>query len=277
MKFIQVTFSGGLGNQLFQYAMARSLMTKNDRLFFDIHNYIEDYLNRSFKLSNYRVKGTILFNRLLKKIFIPKSKTNTLLAHFNMFSKIKENSFLLHKNLAAHCRLFTALEGFWQSDTYFISIRTQLLEELKPFTVPTFPGFMRHSVTVAVHVRRTDYLQDKRYGFLGEDYYRNALHIMKQKLNDPTIIFFSDDIPWCKQVFKDDNIFFCEAPEWEKDYLQLYLMSKCKHQVIANSSFSWWGAWLNQNDDKIVIRPANPFIDKSLYYENHYPPEWIAV
>ena len=257
--------------------MARALMKKNDFLLFDTNSYHGDYPGRSFILLNYRVKGKTLFNRLLKKNFIPNSKANKLLGHFGMFGNIKEKGFFLHKNLAAHCRLFTALEGFWQSDTYFISIRTQLLEELKPFTVPTFPGFMRHSVTVAVHVRRTDYLQDERYGFLGEDYYRNALHIMKQKLNDPTIIFFSDDIPWCKQVFKDENIFFCEAPEWEKDYLQLYLMSKCKHQVIANSSFSWWSAWLNQNDDKIVIRPANPFMDKSLYYENHYPPEWIAV
>ena len=136
---------------------------------------------------------------------------------------------------------------------------------------------MRNSNTVAVHVRRTDYLKDDRYGFLGEDYYRNALNIIKQKLSNPTIIFFSDDMLWCKKVFENDSIFFCEDPVWKDDFLQLYLMSKCKHQVISNSSFSWWGAWLNQNVNKIVIRPVRPFRDVSLYYENHYPTDWIAI
>ena len=181
MKFIQITFSGGLGNQLFQYAMARSLMKKNDLLLFDIHNYNEDYLKRSFILPNYRVKGKILFNRLLKKIFIPYTKANNLLGHFGMVGNIKEDGFVLNKTLTEQCRLFTAVEGFWQSQSYFISIRKQLLEEIKPFIIPPFPVYMQHPATVAVHVRRTDYLQDERYGFVGEDYYRNALRILDRK------------------------------------------------------------------------------------------------
>ena len=275
--FLKIEFTGGLGNQLFQYATGRALVKKSDFLLFDTSKYDDDYLNRKFSLYHFHIRGKVVRNTYVKKIFSNDIKMNKLISLLGLFGNITEKGFTQHNNLKSGCKLFTSFKGFWQSETYFILIRKQLLKELQPLIVPAFPGYMQHSATVAVHVRRTDYLQDERYGFLGENYYRNALHIIKQKVNDPTIIFFSDDIPWCKQVFDGDNIFFCEASEWEKDYLQLYLMSKCKHQVIANSSFSWWGAWLNQNDDKIVLRPANPFMDKSLYYENYYPPEWIAV
>ncbi len=275
--FLKIKFTGGLGNQLFQYATARALVKKSDFLLFDTSNYRDDYLNRKFTLLHYHIRGKILHNSYLKKTFANKAKLNKLISLLGLFGNITEEGFSIHNNLKGGCKLFTSLKGFWQSETYFISIREQLLKELKPFNVPAFPDFMQRSDTVAVHIRRTDYLQDERYGFVGEHYYRNALHIIKQKINDPAIIFFSDDIPWCKQVFEDGSMLFCEDPEWDKDYMQLYLMSKCKHQVIANSSFSWWGAWLNQNVNKIVIRPARPFIDKSLCYENHYPSDWIAI
>jgi hypothetical protein len=101
--------------------------------------------------------------------------------------------------------------------------------------------------------------------------------IIKNKLAKPVFIFFSDDIEWCKQFFTESNVIFCEEKEWMPDYLSLWLISKCRHQIIANSSFSWWGAWLNVNPDKIVIRPADPFKEKSLLYESHYPNDWQTV
>jgi hypothetical protein len=97
-------------------------------------------------------------------------------------------------------------------------------------------------------------------------------------LSNPLFVFFSDDIPWCRQTFPRDRTVFCENPPWDKDFLQLYLMSKCGHQIIANSSFSWWGAWLNRNPGKIILRPQTPFVDTSLFHKPYYyPEEWIPV
>ena len=90
-------------------------------------------------------------------------------------------------------------------------------------------------------------------------------------------IVFSDDLVWCKNKFNYNKFIFFEDENWSNDYLQLYLISKCNHQIIANSSFSWWGAWLNTYQNKIVIRPQQPFIDESLMNKFYYPKEWISI
>ena len=108
-------------------------------------------------------------------------------------------------------------------------------------------------------------------------YYLNAIKLIKEYVTDPLFVLFSDDLEWTKQHFNTKEYVYCEQKEWETDYLQLHLISKCTHQIIANSSFSWWGAWLNENQSKIVVRPIKPFNDESLYYENHYPKDWLAI
>jgi hypothetical protein len=276
--FICVKFKGGLGNQLFQYATARALMRNDGILYFEIADYNQDYPGRSFSLMNYRVKGKVMTGNFVKKIFTQKTKFNQLISSFGLFDSINEEGFFLHRKLGEESKLFTTLQGYWQSEHYFSSIRAELLNELIPLTMPpVFPNMIRQQNTVAVHVRRTDYLNDERYGFLGELYYRNAMAYMKQQLNNPVFIIFSDDPGWCKQSFANEHVLFCDDENWQSDYLQLYLMSKCKHQIIANSSFSWWGAWLNSNEGKIVVRPERPFKDESLYYENYYPGSWISI
>lgn len=277
MKYISVKFKGGLGNQLFQYATARALIRNEDVLLFDVEEYNADYLGRSFSLLNFNVTGKVISGNLANKIFTPKTKINQLLSSFSLFHSIIEEGFFFHRNLGDQRKLFTTLQGYWQSEQYFNSIRAQLLNELVPVTMPVLPSIVLEHNTVAVHVRRTDYLHDDRYGFLGESYYRNAIAFMKQQLNNPVFVFFSDDPEWCKQTFAGEHVLFCEDDNWQTDYLQLYLMSKCKHQIIANSSFSWWGAWLNINEKKIVIRPEKPFRDMSLCYENYYPSNWISI
>jgi hypothetical protein len=277
VKFIQVKFGGGLGNQLFQYATARALMKKGDVLLLNSNGYSKDYLQRKFSLLNFNIRGSVLEAPLIRKLFTPRTKLNRLADRLGLFSFINEQSFFIHHDLIHQCKTFTTILGYWQSETYFYSIREQLLKELEPISVPMLPNFTQRKDTVAVHVRRTDYLEDERYGFLGEAYYTNAINLVKKKVADPVFIFFSDDVQWCKETFKQESIQYCEDPNWKEDYLQLYLMSKCSHQIIANSSFSWWGAWLNTKEDKIVIRPENPFKDKSLFYENYYPSNWLAI
>lgn len=278
LKIINTKFKAGLGNQLFQYAAARSLMKKNDFLLFDLSNYQNDYLSREFTLNQFRVKGQVLSNKIFHKFFIPNTKLNIVLAALKGFSFIKENGFYIHENLRKECKLITTIEGYWQSADYFENIRNQLIKEIVPHDLPSLPDFIRETNTVAVHIRRTDYVKDERYGFLGLDYYNEAISYFKQKLNNPFFIFFSDDIDWCKNNFTDlEEAIFFEEKMWQNDFLQLFLMSKCKHQIIANSSFSWWGAWLNTNENKIIIRPKKPFNDDSLCYQNYYPVNWISL
>ena len=276
--FLDVKFKGGLGNQLFQYATARRICIKKNipYLLLNSDNYKVESLRRNFSLLNYAVKGMPLNENLFTKIFRTCTKANVILSKLRLYGTTEENGFSL-QTLQIQSRPFISLIGYWQSEHYFKEIRQQLLQELKPVQIPVLPSFLKGGNTVAVHVRRTDYLTEPRYGFLGAIYYQTAMAMLKEKISNPLFIFFSDDIAWCKATFKNDRIIFCEDDEWNKDYLQLYLISKCAHQVIANSSFSWWGAWLNTNPQKIVIRPATPFKEKSLLYQYHYPAEWISV
>ena len=262
---------------MFQYATARALMKNFDFLLFNVSSYKDDYLDRKFKLLNYNIKGSVNENRLLEKAFIPNTRANVILDKLKLYSSIQENGFFIHTELFQKTKLFTRILGFWQSESYFNRIRSELISELTPKVIPTLPKIFLFPNTVGVHVRRTDYLNDLRYGFIGEHYYKNAISLIKLKVTNPCFIFFSDDVEWCEKTFKGESIFFSDDFGIKEDYEQLYLMSKCKHQIIANSSFSWWSAWLNEYPNKLVVRPIKPFNDPSLLYENHYPSSWIAI
>jgi len=277
MRFIEVHLAGGLGNQLFQYATARALMKKSDFLFFNINSYKEDYVGRSFKLFNYNIKGSIISNKWMQKIFAPNTKFNKIIEYLGLYSLITEKDFFIHYDLVNKTKFITSTIGFWQSENYFKSIRDELLNEINLNYKIVLPEIFNLPNTVAVHIRRNDYLTDPRYGFIGELYYRNAIYLLRQKLETPLFIIFSDDLVWCRSIFSDEKFHFFDDAIWTEDYQQLYLMSKCSHQIIANSSFSWWSAWLNQYSNKIIIRPAKPFNDPDLLYENYYPFDWIAL
>ncbi len=276
--FLEIKFKGGIGNQLFQYAAARNLCIENKihYLLLNIEAYKSESLGRVFCLSNMQVKGTIIKSDRVKKIFRRHTRVNKIFTAFSLHKDINEDKFSL-RQLKNETGFLTSVDGYWQSAWYFNGIREILLKEFTPRHLPALPVWIAENNTVAVHVRRTDYLNENRYGFLGNRYYEVAMAMLKEKLTNPFFIFFSDDIEWCKTFFKDGRVIFCEDDQWNKDYLQLYLISKCAHQIIANSSFSWWGAWLNTNHEKIVIRPATPFKEKKLLYESHYPEEWIMV
>ena len=275
---LELKIVGGLGNQLFQYAAGRSLSIKKNipYLLLNSESYKNDPFGRKFGLSNFRVKGSVLQNEMLRKVFRKGTKINRVISGCPLYNIIEEDGLKLQP-IADKTRFITSLSGYWQSDFYFSDIYNILLEELVPLDLPALPGLFNGKNTVAVHIRRSDYLGDRRFGALGEQYYHDAIELAKRKIDKPSFIFFSDDIGWCKEKFKGEGFSFCDDLAWERDYLQLYLMSKCAHQIIANSSFSWWGAWLNSDPGKIVIRPERPFADQSLMYESYYPKEWISI
>lgn len=276
--FLTINFKGGLGNQMFQYSKARYLseINKIPFLLFIADNYNNESLNRKFALLNFKIKGSLINEEQIKNLFKPATKLNKIITTLKLFKNIEETSFTyLEENYKT--RLFNTVSGYWQTEKYFLPLRQQLLKELQPKQLPAYPKWMNQQETVALHVRRTDYLTEPRYGFLGLNYYKEAIAYFKAHLKNPYFIVFSDDLEWCREHLEFANMLFFSSDEWNQDYLQLHLISKCRHQIIANSSFSWWGAWLNENPDKIVIRPSRPFKDETLLHEFHYPENWIAI
>ncbi len=153
--------------------------------------------------------------------------------------------------------------GYMQSEKYFAHNRSLILdlfaptEEVAKYINIKYSSLFDSS-TLAIHVRRGDYVGlSDHHPELSTDYYIQATKYITDKVSIDNYVIFSDDITYCKKLFGDsDEIVYIER---EEDYIDLYLMSLCKHNIIANSTFSWWGAWLNQNPNKIVVAPEKWF------------------
>lgn len=162
------------------------------------------------------------------------------------------------------------LIGYFQSEKYFSHCKEIIRSH---FSIKN-SKYTQKKETCSVHVRRTDYLRFSEYHpFPGLQYYESAIRIMKERgIKD--FIVFSDDIEWCKQ-----NLPGLNYSEGNSNIEDLDLMSKCGHNIIANSSFSWWGAWLNKNPNKIVIAPSNWFgpAKRGVITDDLYCPVWIKI
>ncbi|MFH1509084.1 MAG: alpha-1,2-fucosyltransferase, partial [bacterium] len=176
------------------------------------------------------------------------------------------------------------LDGYWQSEKYFKNIRGLLLKELelnndeeekigkKEKEILSKPN------TIAIHFRRGDYITNKKtnkvHGICQLEYYKEALNKVSGKIKKPILIIFSDDIYWVKNNFTTEyETYFFNNP----GHIDLVLMSRCEHQIIANSSFSWWGAWLNKNEHKIVIAPKVWFQAGNKDIKDLLPKDWIKI
>jgi hypothetical protein len=282
---IVVKIMGGLGNQMFQYALGRHLaiINKTD-LKLDISFYKENNL-RKLRLQNLKtVYSTVNISE------IPHLKQNKPLNKIQKLfysmtdNKLKiydENIFTFKKEILKikdNCYLF----GYWQSEKYFLNIKEILkndflLKSSLNESITYFSSLIINSCSVSLHIRRGDYQGNKTHPIIQIEYYINAIDIIKQKTNEKIILFiFSDDIDWCKINLKlyDNHYFVCE----NKDYEDLYLISLCKHHIIANSTFSWWGAWLSNYANKEVIAPLKWFQDGiSLSTKDLIPVNWIRI
>ena len=170
------------------------------------------------------------------------------------------------------------LVGYWQSDKYFPT--PSVIEELKDTFGKRPQEIMKDSVSwttlqqieccesVSIHVRRTDYLTQehiKVHNLCSEKYYKNAIKMIRKQHPNAVFFIFTDDKEWCKEHFKGPNFITVELPEGEfTDVADMILMSRCKHHIIANSSFSWWSAWLNDAPEKMVIAPEKWINNKEM-------------
>lgn len=279
---IITTLTGGLGNQLFQYAFGRSLALRSgQKLYLETESYKADYLSRKFLLSHYRIQSQVIPSLVQKRVLTDRTKVNNILKRFHLIDTYRETDFSFKPQFCTPRSYINYYIGFWQSYRYFQDIRGVLLGE---FTCATenLDAVKRKVWTgpshISIHVRRKDYLNDDRYGFVGEAYYRQALQHLQEKGVSGHYLIFSDDIDWCKSFFSDLQGTTFIGPEYRlEDYEELQLMAACDHHIIANSSFSWWGAWLGTNPTQQVLRPRNPFREPSLFYQHHYPEHWTVI
>ncbi|WP_418361116.1 alpha-1,2-fucosyltransferase [Sphingobacterium detergens] len=260
-----VKFLGGLGNQLFQYAFFLALEQKFKNVKADLVDF-EDYkLHNGFELETIfniklpeissferniytRYNGSWLW-RKLRRVYNTKNAYLEESPQFTYSAKIFEDN-------KSHYYW-----GYWQHINYINQVAPMLRQHLKfPPLEDAENLHLQHLIkqqnAVSVHVRRGDYLQEPLFkDICTEEYYQRSIQYMLETQESPLFIVFSNDISWCKAQFNDLNAIFVEHNTESNSFKDMQLMSQCKHHIIANSSFSWWGAWLNENPEKIIISP----------------------
>ncbi|WP_100637681.1 alpha-1,2-fucosyltransferase [Marinomonas sp. ef1] len=269
---------GGLGNQMFQYSVGRSLSLQlNMPLYLDIKAF-DNYelhqgfeLNRFFSLDAKIANNSDLFSVLgfqspkLVRDLIHKSS----LTCFKNKSWIKEPSFSYWDGIK-DLNKGVYLDGYWQSDLYFKGYEDVIRSDFQfQGMLDTVNSLLKQHIescnSISLHIRRGDYLSNPNsaniHGVCPLSYYENAISYMNEKVDSPVYFVFSDDPEWVKDnlKFSNSSIFYLENNKGENSYKDMWLMSLCDHNIIANSTFSWWGAWLNANSDKIVISPSKWF------------------
>jgi hypothetical protein len=266
---IYCVLKGGLANMMFQIAATYSFsIDYNTDCSFPNLDHMFNYLN-SEKTFNPNLSHAEEYNLIFKKLKKVSPFQNLRMIYFPFE----------YTNLRLPYNEDVIINGFFQSEKYFKHNREKILELFEPDNLikeiieQKYENLLTKKTT-AIHVRRGDYLKFPHlHPFQGYDYYSNAINELKS--DTETFLIFSDDIEWCKNNFEGDEYYFVEN---EKDYVELYLMSMCKNNIISNSSFSWWGAWMNKNYNKKVIGPKNWFgSSMTLKADDIIPLEWIKL
>jgi hypothetical protein len=292
---VAVVITGGLGNQMFQYASAKALAIRLKQPFFlDISSFEADIPNvakRTFELD--------LFPNL-KPAFLKSFKTSGFYQLTRWDNRLKKLlgiriGSVLHENTHSFNESILTvkppvlLKGYWQTEKYFQNIRDVIL---KVFEFPRLSETdintalleeIDKSEAVAVHVRRGDYIAYESthnfHGVCNIGYYENAIRFFIDNYPGCRFYFFSDEPEWVQSNLMQNGINgkVISVNKGANSWKDMLLMSKCKHNVIANSSFSWWGAWLNQHSQKKVIAPSRWFKTSDPFYEPNdiVPENWL--
>lgn len=291
---ITVILSGGLGNQMFEYAAARALsLCLNSQLHIDTYILTKKTKAtiRNYELAIFNIHTPIsnsIINKIAIKIFgvIRSRKTGySFLNKLGIFRDEKAQYYdIRFKSLPEKTTLF----GYFQNENYFRDISEQLRIDFT-FRIPLegrnseIRNAIEQKTSVSIHIRRGDYANsNSNLPILDISYYKKAIEYItyQSQVKNPHFYIFSDGIEWVKQNLDLSN-FNHEFIDWnenEDSYIDMQLMSICKHNIIANSSFSWWGAWLNNNPKKIVIAPQQWYKENtSKHPEGFIPDGWIVL
>lgn len=290
-----VKLYGGLGNQLFQYAAGLAIAVRNRvKLKLDITAF-EVCKLRKYSLMHFNIMEDFASASEIHDVRYPFGRKIS-----NLMYKMPESVFprkyrryVCEQNTFKYDAMISKIktpvyiDGYWQAEGYFHEITDQIRSH---FIIKTLSNSINEAIasrikqteSVSLHVRRGDYISNpdfnRVHGCCSLDYYQRAIEIIKSHLLNPTFFLFSDDLAWVKKNIKTDSeTFIMDQNDPSHDYEDLRLMCLCKHHIIANSTFSWWGAWLSQFLKKIVIAPICWINDQSVDTRELIPHEWTRI
>lgn len=291
---IIVRLKGGMGNQMFQYALGRRLAHKHgSELKFDLGFFAEDdqgnpnHVVRNYDLDIFNVAGSpasaaeisklakrtnnTFLERVLNKIIGPKA------------SHIREPHFHFSES-AYNAPDNVYLDGYWQTEKYFADAEDLIRSD---FTFKEDVGVEAREIlreieateSVCVNVRRGDFVTNPFHGALGTDYYRQGEEIINARTGAEKYFVFSDEVEWCEANLKFDRpaVFVSHKFAGRKFQDYIRLMAACKHFLIPNSSFAWWAVWFNVNSNRAVVAPKQWFSDSSWDPKDLIPEDWIRI
>ncbi len=294
---------GGLGNQMFQYAAAKTLTAKlKTTLKLDL-SFLDEDLNhqnitkREYALARFDIADPIIEKKELFHFFricrmlgltrihglnrtvfsnripLPKMVSHYAPSYYKKFHALSDNTYL---------------DGYWQSEKYFLpavdlikNVFTNndrgIIEKVKEIGRP-FLG----NTLCSIHIRRGDYISNPiaraRHGACPVSYYLDAMAFITNKIHEVAFLVVTDDQDWVKNVFIPESGHYRVALVAGNDpFVDLAVMYSCDHHIIANSSFSWWGAWLGANPDKIVVTPRKWYADQTIFVDDMIPQSWIRM
>tara|TARA_B110000211_G_C14062851_1_gene546384 strand:- start:496 stop:1338 length:843 start_codon:yes stop_codon:yes gene_type:complete len=279
---IYTRIRGGLGNQLFQYCVARTLA---DQLDVDLGLDIREYNSKStFKMGLYSfdIRCDLNPNGLIKH----KNNGKVLFALEKLLGKQKHvyyEPFLSFDKTVLKKLDGTYLKGYWQSEKYFKN-KKNILNDLQIIIPPSKKNLLtkdkiQNCNSISLHIRRGDYVSNVAHGTCDLSYYKKAVqHFINLYGKNIVVFAFSDDPNWVLENLKlPVSVQFVNHNSSEYNYEDMRLMSICNHNIIANSSFSWWGAWLNKNPEKTIIAPKRWFANKKIENKDIIPKGWIRI
>jgi hypothetical protein len=300
MSLVVTRLIGGLGNQMFQYAVGRALaLRRGAALKFDVTGFaaVGAHTKRRYELDCFPIHGGAAseadlarFGRAGK----PRSpRLERVLRRLRMDWR-PDGAWPIyyepHFQFDPAVNELTApvyLDGYWQSERYFLGIAGVLRRE---FTAEVALDRENEAIAagidavnaVSLHVRRGDYVSDpttnRVHGTCSPDYYRRAVDYVASRTAAPHIFVFSDDPQWSRANLRFAvPITIVDANSPDYGYRDMQLMARCRHHIIANSSFSWWGAWLNPSPDKIVVAPQRWFVASTNNTRDLIPPNWARL
>jgi hypothetical protein len=290
-----VRLIGGLGNQMFQYAAGRALALHHRTVLkLDLSGFVS-YPLRTYGLSHFNIQEEFATQQevahitgvdrtgLRKRVFW---RVQHLLPYYRRCAFQEDTLRPYDANIRrTPCDVY--LDGYWQSEKYFADVADTVRREFQLREEPSAPSVdLAHHIqaveAVSVHVRRGDYVSNPRthqvHGVCGLDYYRRCIEYIERRTERPTFFIFSDDPAWTREHLRPEHpTVHVTHNGAARDYEDLWLMSQCGHHIMANSSFSWWGAWLGDHPGQRVVAPRRWFSHSAHNTRDLLPTDWVTL
>lgn len=284
-KTVTIRLLGGLGNQMFQYAAGRSLAHRHGaRLRLD-PSYIGFEAHREFALDTLSIEAKVSRRRKVPAAVFDRTVIDERIARLRFAARIERERKHTFNPEFEQAPANAYLIGYWQCERYFAPVAEEIRAEFRPRSLSAVARETAAQIeaapsSVAVHVRRGDYISNtetnRLLGVCSAGFYERAAEVVGQRCGDATFWVFSDDPDWCAENLRlpgETTIVSGRTAAHE----DLHLMTLCHHNIIANSSFSWWGAWLGERESSVVVAPKKWFDEIPVDYSEIVPERWCRI